>query len=108
MVKEFIKNAKFDEMYASEAHETVTYYFYTTTDALDWYLPNADYPEATKCAISVEFNNRLGFDPMYADVMISPVMEDDEGWTEDYDYTYVDMEQEDIIYLINNFIKLDD
>lgn len=101
MVKEFIKNARLDDVYENEVYETVTYYFYTTIDALGWYLPNADYPEAVSCAISIEFNNRLSFEPKYADVMISPVRENDDGGTEEYDYTYVDMEYEDIEWLIN-------
>lgn len=101
MVKEFIKNARLDDVYASEVYETIEYYFTTTTDALDWYLPNADYPEAIGCTISVEFNNKLSLEPRYANVMISPVREDDDGGTEDYDYTYVYMEYEDIEWLID-------
>lgn len=98
MVKEFIRNAKFDEIYPSDEYETITYYFETTVDALEYYLPYEKYSEAIGCAISIEFNNKIN--PRYGDVMISPMRKIEDG-TEEYDYNYVNMEYEDIEELIN-------
>ena len=102
MVKEFIKNARLNDIYVDEEYETITYYFTITLDALSWYLPNSDsyYPEATGCEISIEFHNKLSLESEYADVMISPIMKANDG-TEDYSYTCINMEYEDIEWLID-------